>query len=88
MTGTVDVLQRCFAGLELRNDILWLNPFWPKSLGTLEFSILYRDHMISLSIADHTVQVSSGPGTQPPVRVSYRGQLRDLEPGQTLPFPL
>ena len=88
MAGTIDVLQRCFAGVELRDDVLWLDPFWPRSLGTLEFSILYRDHVITLSIADHTVRVSSGPGTSPPVRVGCRGRLRDLGPGQSLAFSL
>ena len=88
MAGTVDVLQRCFAGVELRDDVLWLNPFWPKRLGTLEFSIFYRDHVITLSIEDHTVRVSSGPGNHPPVRVGCRGELRDLTPGQTLEFSL
>jgi trehalose/maltose hydrolase-like predicted phosphorylase len=88
MVGTVDVLLRCFAGVELRDDVLWLNPFWPKSLGMLEFSIFYRDHVIALSIADHTVRVSSGRGNIPPVRVGCRGELRDLDPGQTLELSL
>jgi trehalose/maltose hydrolase-like predicted phosphorylase len=88
MAGTVDLLQRCFAGVELHDDILWLNPFWPKSLGTLEFSILYRDHLITLSIADHTVRVSSGQGGHLPVRVGCRGRIRDLDPGQSLTFSL
>ncbi len=86
MAGTVDVLQRCFAGVELRGDVLWLNPFWPKRLGTLEFPIFYRDHVITLSIADHAARVSSGPGSHPPVHVGCRGQLRDLRPGQTVEF--
>jgi len=88
MAGTIDVLQRCFAGVELRDDTLWLNPFWAKSLGTLEFSIFYRDHLITLSMVDHTARVSSGPGSASPVRVGCRGQLRDLRPGQSLTFPL
>ena len=88
MAGTVDVLQRCFAGVELRGDVLWLNPFWPKRLGTLEFSILYRDHVITLSVAEHTARVSSGPGHHPPVRVGCHGELRELSPGQTLEFSL
>ena len=88
MTGTIDVLQRCFAGMELRNDVLWLNPFWPKSLGTLKLPIFYRGHVISLSIADHTARVTSGPGDFPAVRVGCRGELRDLTPGQTLEFSL
>jgi trehalose/maltose hydrolase-like predicted phosphorylase len=88
MTGTIDLVQRCFAGVELRGDVLWLNPFWPKRLGTLEFAILYRGQMITLSIEDHTVRVSSGPGSDPPVSVGYRGHVRQLSPGHSLEFSL
>ena len=87
MAGTVDVLQRCFAGVELRGDVLWLNPFWPKRLGTLEFSIFYRDHVITLSIADHTVRVSSGRGSSR-LSASAAGVEARSCPGQSLAFPL
>jgi trehalose 6-phosphate phosphatase len=39
MAGSVDLLQRCFAGLETRHDALWFNPHWPRSLGRLEFAV-------------------------------------------------
>ena len=29
MAGTIDVLQRCFVGVETRDDVLSLNPSWP-----------------------------------------------------------
>jgi trehalose/maltose hydrolase-like predicted phosphorylase len=88
MAGTIDVLQRCFAGVEIRDDMLWLNPYWPERLGTLEFSILYRDHVITLTIKDHAVLVSSGPGKLAPVRVGCQGQVHHLGSGQTLEFKL
>ena len=88
MAGTVDVLQRCFAGVETRDDVLWLNPYWPKRLGTLEFAIIYRDHVVTLTIMDHTVLVSSGPGKLAPVRVGCHGQVHHLRCGQTLEFKL
>ena len=83
MAGTVDVLLRCFAGVELRGDVLWLNPSWPRSLGTLEFPIIYRDHVITVNVNDHTARVSSRPGSFPPVRVGCHGQLHELAPGHT-----
>lgn len=86
MGGTVDVLERCFAGIELRGDILRLDPFWPKRLGTLEFSVFYRDHTITLSVGAGTVQVSSGAGKAPPVRVACHGEQRELRPGRTVEF--
>ena len=54
----------------------------------VEFSIFYRDHLITLGIVDHMVRVSSGPGSHPPIRVGCRGQLRDLSRGQSLAFPI
>jgi trehalose 6-phosphate phosphatase len=88
MAGTIDVLQRCFAGVETRGDVLWLNPYWPEHLGTLKFTILYRDHVVTLTIMDHTIVVSSGPGELAPVRVGCHGQVRELSNGQTLTFKL
>lgn len=86
MAGTIDVLQRCFAGVETRGDVLWLNPYWPQRLGTLELSLLYRDHYLTLSMADHTVLIRSGPGNLPPIQVGYHGQVRELANGQSLEF--
>ena len=88
MAGTVDAIQRFFGGVELRGDVLRMNPFWPKRLGTLEFNIFYRDHAITLRIVDHTVRVSSGPGKHPPIHVGCYGEMRDLSPGQSLDFTL
>jgi trehalose 6-phosphate phosphatase len=88
MAGTIDLLQRCFAGVETRGDVLWLDPRWPGRLGTLELGILYRGHDLTLAIADHTIRVSSGPGKLAPVRVGYRGQVLELGNGQTLQFKL
>ncbi len=88
MAGTIDVLQRCFAGVETRDDVLWLNPYWPQSLGALELPILYRGHVLTLTVTGHGVLVHDGPGNQSPVRVGYGGQVHELSPGQTIGFPL
>jgi trehalose/maltose hydrolase-like predicted phosphorylase len=88
MAGTVDLVQRCFAGVETRADVLWLDPYWPGRLGTLQLAILYRGHDVTLAIADHTVVVSSGPGQLTPVQVGCHGQVRELGHGQTLQFKL
>jgi trehalose/maltose hydrolase-like predicted phosphorylase len=88
MAGTIDVLQRCFAGVDTRDDVLWVNPHWPRRLGRLKFAILYRGHVVTVTITGYSVAVSSGPGSQAPVRVGCRGQLRELSNGQTLQFRL
>jgi trehalose 6-phosphate phosphatase len=86
MAGTIDLVQRCFAGVEAHGDVLWLDPYWPTRLGTLKLGILYRGHDLILALADHTVVVSSGPGHRTPVRIGCHGQVRELGHGQALRF--
>ena len=87
MAGSLDVLQRCFAGVETRGDVLYLNPYWPVELGRLEFSMTYREHALSVEIADHRVRVSAGPGGHAPIRVRCRGASAVLPPGGQVAFP-
>src|SRR5271163_4257414 len=35
MAGSVDLLQRCFTGIETRDDRLILGPQWPETLGPI-----------------------------------------------------
>lgn len=88
MAGSVDLLQRCFSGLETRADRLVLNPFWPRHLGVLELSVRYRNHTLALRISGHRVQVTAGTGVHRPVKVSCRDETAELHPGSTLHFPL
>jgi trehalose 6-phosphate phosphatase len=87
MAGSVDLLQRCFAGVETRGDTLWLNPFWPAQLGTLEFDLRYREHALTLLITGGAVRVSAGAGHQSLIRLCCRGQSTMLGPGEVVTFP-
>jgi trehalose/maltose hydrolase-like predicted phosphorylase len=88
MAGSVDLLQRCFSGLETRQDRLLLNPYWPERLGVLTLSVRYREHPLLLRISGPRVEVSAGAGLHRPVEVTCRGQTATLTPGSTLRFPL
>ena len=48
MAGTIDLLQRCYTGLELREDVLFFNPVIPAELGSLELDIRYRGYLLHL----------------------------------------
>ncbi|RZL77088.1 MAG: trehalose-phosphatase [Rhodococcus sp. (in: high G+C Gram-positive bacteria)] len=84
MAGSVDLLQRCFSGLETRGDRLVLGPQWPETLGTLEFPIYYRGHRLWLTISGRQVRVSAGPGNEPPIDIVCRDQVARLQPGGTV----
>ncbi|MDG6108296.1 glycoside hydrolase family 65 protein [Dactylosporangium aurantiacum] len=88
MAGSVDILQRCFAGVETRDDTLVLNPYWPPHLGALELDIRYRAHPLTLRITGDAVQVEAGPSRQPPIQLSCRGETVLLAPGEVVEFPV
>ena len=73
MAGSIDVLERCFAGVETRDDALWLNPYWPAELGELEFDVSYRQHLLRLRINGAAVSVASIGGIRRPVPIRSRG---------------
>ncbi len=87
MAGSVDIFQRCFSGLELRQDRLHLAPYWPEELGAMEFAIRYRELPLMLRIQGDGVEIQAGPGTQRPIEVVCRGEIAELRPGSRVSFP-
>jgi alpha,alpha-trehalase len=80
MAGSVDLLQRCYCGLETRADRLVLNPSWPRSLGTMTFSVRYREQPLVVRVQGSRVEVVAGPGMWRPVRLAWRDQEVELHP--------
>ncbi|WP_234834733.1 trehalose-phosphatase [Mycolicibacterium stellerae] len=86
MAGTIDLLQRCFTGLEVRRDRIVLGPLWPKSLGKLAFTFRYRGHRLRLGVSGRDATLSAEPGDAPPVLVECRGAEQTLVAGGTVEF--
>jgi len=88
MAGSVDLIQRGFAGVETRADTLHLNPYWPEEAGALELGLTYRGHALTLAVQDGGIQVRAAPGTHRPIQVHCRGETRTIRPGGEVTFPL
>lgn len=84
MAGTLDLLQRCYTGLEVRGDALWLDPKLPKELRRLDFSILYRGHLLDLHFEEQRVTVASRTSRAAPVSVKIGGKAHELQAGLSL----
>ncbi|MGB0436898.1 MAG: trehalose-phosphatase, partial [Mycobacterium sp.] len=87
MAGTVDLMQRCFTGLETRSDRLILSPHWPESLGVLAIPIHYRGLHLHLRVSGKGVIISVDPRDAAGIEVECRGQVVQLMPGTTVRFP-
>ncbi|MER7769570.1 glycosyl hydrolase family 65 protein [Kitasatospora sp. NPDC096140] len=89
MAGAVDLLQRCYTGLEVREDALWLDPHLPSALGRLELDLRYRGHWgLGIAVDRRTVTVRLRADRQEPVRVRLRGTEATIRPGETRRFHL
>ncbi|CRK51215.1 putative enzyme [Rhodococcus sp. RD6.2] len=84
MAGGIDLLQRCFTGLETRCDQLVFGPHWPEELGALEFPICYRGHQLWLTVSGRQIEVSAAEGDQPPIEITCRDRVVELRPGGTV----
>jgi alpha,alpha-trehalase len=88
MAGTVDLVQRCYTGIETRQDRLQLNPYLPNELKKVQFDIMYRQHWVNLTITSNWLKVSTRPRAVAPITIGFREDTFELKPGDTLQFEL
>jgi alpha,alpha-trehalase len=88
MAGTVDLIQRCYGGVEARGGVLWLDPALPDELPTLRFLLHYRGHRVDVVIARDRLQVGVLPALAPPIRVGFDGEVVELGGGTSKEWPL
>ena len=86
MAGSVDLLQRCFTGLEFRADRIVLAPLWPEELGRLSFPLRYRGHRLHLEVNGRRAKISSDSEQTNAIDIECRGRVERLMPGRTVEF--
>ncbi len=88
MAGTVDVLQRCYTGLELRGEVLWLNPRLPTPMRRLHLFVHYRGHSLALDITQGRLRVSAERCAAPSMKIGLRDRVHELAATETKEFAL
>ena len=89
MAGTVDLVQRCYTGLQSREGMLRLKPSLPEELDGLDFDIRYRGHWgINLHLTPRRLRVRVAADGAEPVPVAVRDQVVELAPGSAQEFRL
>jgi trehalose/maltose hydrolase-like predicted phosphorylase len=69
MAGTVDMIQRCYTGLEARGDVLHFNPRLPDAITEIRQRIRYRSHWIGVVLTHTCLTVSFEQGWGNPIRI-------------------
>jgi alpha,alpha-trehalase len=88
MAGTVDLVQRCYIGIEMRDEVLWLNPCLPEDLQGLSLTIRYRSHRLTLDVTHDKLTVSFRTGWARTAKVGFRDQIYEFHAGDVKAFAL
>ena len=89
MAGTLDLLQRNYAGAHVYDDVLHFDPQLPSRLDSLSFSMQSRETSIQVTLTgDHLTLAVHAEGASRPVRVAVRDDARELCPGDQTVFEL
>lgn len=86
MAGTVDLIQRCYTGLEMREEALWLDPMLPDELQEVRLRVRYRGHWLRLRVQQESVTVQFEHGWSGPAKVGLQGRVHVFEEGDEKTF--
>ena len=84
MAGTVDLVQRCYAGVEVLHDRLRVSPRIPAELGRLRFSVMYRETRIDLDLTPGLVRARIDPDAPDPVTIDVADTVIVGLPGEEI----
>jgi len=88
MAGTVDLIQRCFVGIETRANVLYFDPSLPDDLNAIRATVRYRRHALDVEATHDVLRIVSRPVAALPITVAYRGHFRVVSPGDVYEFRL
>ncbi len=88
MAGTVDLVQRCFTGLDIRDGCLHLDPALSTHIREMHLRLTYKHTWLDLTVNHRTLRVAVEETMAPAVPVCVAGICRALEPGESYTFAL
>ena len=89
MAGTLDLVLRCYLGMEPRGDTVWFAPCPPPALRAgVRFRMQYRGYWLSVETTPDRLRIACDVGGPRPARVGMAGHVVELVPGRTHDFTL
>jgi trehalose/maltose hydrolase-like predicted phosphorylase len=89
MAGTLDVVQRYYAGTRIRDSVLYFVPRLPSGLGGLSFPMQFQGTAILVTLSGGRLTLAVHPeGARHPIRAGIPGDVRELCPGDQAIFEL
>jgi trehalose/maltose hydrolase-like predicted phosphorylase len=88
MASTLDLVQRGYTGIELRDDVLCLDPQLPEPLQGLRLHLRYHGRYLALHITQRALTIAYERGGTSTLRIGFRGETYALSEGEERTFAL
>jgi trehalose/maltose hydrolase-like predicted phosphorylase len=89
MSGTVDLMQRAYPGLEIRDGVLRFQPRLPSAVEEVAFRMQYQRTPLHVTLNHQRLTIAAQlEGAGGPIRVGFGDEVRELCPGDTETFEL
>lgn len=69
MAGTVDLIHRCYTGMEFKKECLYFNPRLPDNVKEISFRCRYRKHWLEVKLTRESLCLKSHGGWQDVIRI-------------------
>lgn len=83
MAGTVDLIERCYPGLSVHDDVVWFDPAVPEALGPYSFNLRFRQSWLDVRVTATAIELETHDHAQP-VPIGFEGEVTLLPPGERL----
>jgi alpha,alpha-trehalase len=81
MAGTLDLVQRCYGGVQIQRDRVVIRPWLPERIRGVHFPVYYRSHRLDVRITPDRVRIKMGKDGPAPIRVRIGDETFELGPG-------
>ena len=88
MAGTVDLLQRCYTGIEATLEALRFDPAIPEELGSLAFDVRYHGQLVHVVFTTEVARIRVDLAEGGPITVAVGAEEREVSPGELVEFVL
>lgn len=88
MAGTVDIVERSFAGIQIYEDILYFCPNLPAEIERLELHIRYRGQALAITLEQNLLRVTAGGNPVATVRIGLNDEIIEMPPFSSHTFSL
>lgn len=89
MAGTLDLMQRAYLGMEIRDEVLVFEPQLPGPIQELSFAMQFRRTPLLVTLSKNSLTLVLHPdGASGPVKVGVGSDIRELRPGDQHMFRL